>query len=219
MFVIRTVLYIVFVLGLFACGGKKEDSVNVEEPQKVYTRFRGDYKTFNDMPDKHLSAAVNKGISPMMDRADTAQYEKKMVRLPMELDLFKVDKLTHSVPYLVPDASALLVQICANFRDSLDSKKLAHYKPIVTSVTRTMADVEVLTKRNRNASDNSAHTYGTTFDISWKRFQKIGPEGKDEVSVDKLKLVLAQVLHDLRERGKCYIVHERKQACFHITVR
>lgn len=208
------------VLSLFACKEKVEGSKPEEDSvQKVYTRFRGDYKTFNDMPDKHLAAATAKGITPMANRADTAKHVKDMVRLPMELNLYRIDKLTHSVPYLVPDASALLIQICANFRDSLRSKKLPYYKPIITSITRTQDDVSGLTKRNRNASDNSAHTYGTTFDISWKRFQKIGVSGANDVSVDKLKLVLAQVLHDLRERDKCYIVHERKQACFHITVR
>lgn len=220
MFVLKNIVYAMLVLMLFACKEKAEEPKPEEEGvQKVYSRFRGDYKTFNDMPDKHLAAATAKGITPMTNRADTAKHAQDMVRLPMELDLYKIDKLTHSVPYLVPDASALLVQICANFRDSLKSKRLPYYKPIITSITRTQDDVSGLTKRNHNASDNSAHTYGTTFDISWKRFQKIGVSGKNDVSVDKLKLVLAQVLHNLRERDKCYIVHERKQACFHITVR
>ncbi len=220
MFVFRSVIFTVLVCSIFACKKKVEEEVGTAENiPKVYTRFRGDYKTFNDMPDKHLSAAIAKGIVPMSSRADTAKHTKDMVRLPMELNLYRIDKLTHSVPYLVPDASALLIQICANFRDSLKSKRLPYYKPIVTSITRTQEDVTGLTKRNRNASDNSAHTYGTTFDISWKRFQKIGASGTNDVSVDKLKLILAQVLHDLRERDKCYIVHERKQACFHITVR
>lgn len=220
MFVYKTIIYAMLALSIFACKNKDKEAEKTEESiPKVYTRFRGDYKTFNDMPEKHLSAAMAKGITPMINREDTAKHVKDMVRLPMELNLYKIDKLTHSVPYLVPDASALLIQICANFRDSLKSKKLPYYKPIITSITRTQEDVTGLTKRNRNASDNSAHTYGTTFDISWKRFQKIGVSGTNDVCVDKLKLILAQVLHDLRERDKCYIVHERKQACFHITVR
>ena len=46
----------------------------------------------------------------------------------------------------------------------------------MTSVLRTQDDVKRLRRRNGNASANSAHFYGTTFDVSWKRFQKIEDE-------------------------------------------
>lgn len=210
----------VLVICFESCrGNKEESSVDSVEQPKVYTRFRGAYKSFNDMPELHLEAAQRKGILPMTERGDTAKFLGQMVRLPMELDLYKIDKLSHSVPYLVTDASKLLVQISSNFRDSLISKKLPVYKLVVTSVTRSLDDVASLTKRNGNASNNSAHCYGTTFDISWKRFQKRGPEGVNDVSTDRLKLILGEVLHDLRQRDMCYVVHEKKQACFHITVR
>ena len=34
-----------------------------------------------------------------------------------------------------------------------------------------------------------------------------------------LKLVLSEVLRDLRKADKCYIKYELKQGCFHITTR
>ncbi len=204
---------------LLACKGKQEESLSIDNVEAAYTRFAGKYKSFDDMPELHLEAAQRKGITPMAERDDTIQHLKDMVHLPVELDLYKLDKLKYSVPYLVSDASKLLVQISSNFRDSLISKKLPVYKLIVTSVTRTLDDVSALTKRNRNASDNSAHCYGTTFDISWRRFEKKGLEGTNDISTDRLKLILGEVLHDLRQRNLCYVVHERKQACFHITVR
>lgn len=217
----RTIFFLSVFFFLFgSCKGKKEESHSIENADtKTYTRFRGAYKSFNDMPELHLEAAQRKGIEPMTERGDTAKFLSEMVRLPMELDLYKIDKLTHSVPYLVDDASKLLVLISSNFRDSLVRKKLPIYKLVVTSVTRSLDDVASLTKRNGNASHNSAHCYGTTFDISWKRFLKRGPEGTNDVSTDRLKLILGEVLHDLRERDMCYVVHEKKQACFHITVR
>lgn len=217
----RTLFFMSAFLFLFgACKGDKEESQseNNTEP-KTFTRFRGDYKSFNDLHDLHLEAAQRKGIIPMETRNDTIKNQGKMVRLPMELDLYKMHNLTHSIPYLVDDASKLLLQISSNFRDSLINKKLPVYKLVVTSVTRTLDDVSSLTKRNSNASHNSAHCYGTTFDVSWKRFEKRGPKGANDVSTDKLKLILGQVLHDLRQRDFCYVVHERRQACFHITVR
>ena len=33
------------------------------------------------------------------------------------------------------------------------------------------------------------------------------------------KYSLMASLRDLREQGMCYVKHERKQSCFHITVR
>ena len=93
------------------------------------------------------------------------------------------------------------------------------YKPIITSITRTNDDVKGLSRRNRNASDNSAHRYGTTIDIAWTRFDKVNPTDSRVLDDGRLKAILGQVLHDLHERDRCYIKHERKQSCFHITVR
>lgn len=211
-------LFIFSIILLFVTACKGNEPEPVKEPT-AYKRFRGSYNSFNDMPELHLEAAINKGITPMTSRTDTAKHIARLVRIPDELHIYRTAKLTHSVPYLVEDASKLLIRIGFNFKDSLRNKKLPDYKLVLTSVTRTQEDVKSLTKRNINASENSVHCYGTTFDISWKRFDKLGPKGDDDISPEKLKLVLAEVLHDLRERGRCYIVHEKKQACFHITVR
>ena len=105
---------------------------------------------------------------------------------------------------------------------SLTSKGLNTNQIVVTSVLRTEDDVKRLRRRNVNASKNSAHFYGTTFDVSWKRFRKIEDEdGRplQDVSADTLKLVLAEVLRDLRKADKCFIKYELKQGCFHITTR
>lgn len=211
----------VVLLSLTACHSKESKEVKKEEHHnnKQYTKFDGDYsKHFSDLPDLHLMAAEAKGIEPMSCRKDTSLCLNKLDRIPPELELYKTDTLKYSIPFLIHDATSLLLEICTNFRDSLTSKKMTLYKPILTSIMRTDEDVKILTKRNSNASDNSAHRYGTTFDISWRRFNKVAQTAND-VSPEKLKLVLGQVLYDLRERDKCYIKYERKQACFHITVR
>ena len=127
---------------------------------------------------------------------------------------YEVDELTHSLPYLVPRAAELLEDIGRNFRDSLDSKDLPSRKIIVTSVLRTAGTVKELRKSNINASANSAHVYGTTFDIAYARYA-----GAKEGERDKLKTVLAEVLRDLRQEKRCYVRYEYKQGCFHVTVR
>ncbi len=204
---------------LFSCSSSDSDTQNQSEKTTQNGKFKGNYnKAFNDLHDLHIAAATANGISPLATRDAATKMGNKLVLIPQELPIYKTDKLTHSSPYLVPKASELVVDICKNFRDSLISKNIPLYKPILTSLTRTDEDVKKLTKRNSNASHNSAHCYGTTFDISWKRFEKIDSASKD-VSVDKLKYVLAEVLFDLKQEKRCYIKHEKKQACFHITVR
>ena len=123
---------------------------------------------------------------------------------------------------MVPPANVWLENIGQNFLASLTAKGLNPYKVIVTSVLRTTHDVKRLKKKNVNATLNSAHFYGTTFDISWKRFQKIeDPKGRplEEVGSDTLKLVLSEVLRDMKKENQCYIKYELQQGCFHITAR
>ena len=98
---------------------------------------------------------------------------------------YQVDELTHSIPYLVPRAEKLLKTIGRNFQDSLSSKGLSSRKIIVTSVLRTTGNVKKLRKKNVNASANSAHVYGTTFDVAYARYK-----GAEKEETDKLKSVL-----------------------------
>lgn len=211
--------------GLSACGKSKAETVPADAaPPGTETerkaRFTGNYsREFNDLHELQIVAAVNNGITPMASRDDTLTLKGELVRIPDELELYKTDELTHSIPFLVPSAAKLLMDIGQNFRDSLYSKELPLYRLYLTSVTRTDEDIEKLTKRNANATDNSAHRYGTTFDLSWKRFEQVDADTLQAIPPERLKLVLAQVLFDLKKQERCYVKHERKQACFHITVR
>ncbi|MEG1838585.1 MAG: DUF5715 family protein, partial [Bacteroidaceae bacterium] len=40
-----------------------------------------------------------------------------------------------------------------------------------------------------------------------------------DVGRDTLKLVLSEVLRDLKKAEACYVKYELKQGCFHITAR
>ncbi|MCF0257524.1 MAG: DUF5715 family protein [Bacteroides heparinolyticus] len=202
-------------------GCKKKDmSLKLNQPRNI----RGviSYKrSFGDLNEKHLNVAQALGISPISSREE-AERMKERLQLITTNELYAVDSLTHSLPYLIPEAASLLDTIGSNFLDSLVSKGLNPNKVVVTSVLRTKEDVKRLRRRNGNASENSAHFYGTTFDVSWKRFQKVEDEdGRplQDVSSDTLKLVLSEVLRDLKQAEKCYVKYELKQGCFHITAR
>lgn len=175
---------------------------------------------FPDTNDLQMTAAQQFGVPPVQNRQDAEKRKTELVYVGAN-PYFEIDELRQSIPYLVPRASVLLQDIGKAFHDSLYVKGVHPHQLIITSVLRTEDDVETLRKRNRNASENSCHRYGTTFDISYRRYKPVQTtiEPHREVSNDTLKFVLAEVLRDMRESGRCYIKYEVKQSCFHITTR
>ncbi|SDH46982.1 DUF5715 family protein [Bacteroides ovatus] len=220
---LRILPLFLLMIGLttLTAGCKKKDmSLKLNTPHNI--RGVVSYKrSFPDLNDTHLEVAKKIGIRPLADREAAEAMKEKLTHIT-DNEFYAVDSLTHSIPYLVPRASALLDTIGSNFLDSLTAKGLNPNQVIVTSVLRTQNDIKRLRRRNGNASENSAHCFGATFDVSWRRFKKI--EDKDgrplqDVGADTLKLVLSEVLRDLRKAEKCYIKYELKQGCFHITAR
>ena len=178
-------------------------------------------KAFDDSNSVQLVAAERYGIKPVQNRSEADSLKDVLVLLE-DNDFYTVDSLTHSIPYLTFGAKGVLDKIGRNFRDSLYAKGRIPYRLVVTSVLRTKDDVAVLRRRNVNASANSTHCYGTTFDITYARFED-SPAPKPAilrpVEPWELKKVLAEVLRDLRDEGLCYVKYEFKQPCFHITAR
>ncbi|WP_394708140.1 DUF5715 family protein [uncultured Bacteroides sp.] len=205
---------------LLICGlsGCKDKTLKLNHPKNI----RGviSYKrSFGDLNDLQLAVAQSIGIRPVSSRKAVEAMKGKLVHLE-DNEYYILDSLTHSLPYLVPKASELLTHIGSNFLDSLKAKGLNPNEIIVTSVLRTLDDVRKLRHHNGNASEKSAHFYGTTFDVSWKRFEKVEEDRPmQDVSSDTLKLVLSEVLRDFRKADKCYVKYELKQGCFHITAR
>ena len=178
-------------------------------------------REFNDLNDTQLKVAQAIGIPIIADR-EAAEKMKKQLKEIADCENYIIDSLTHSIPFLIPGAAKLLDTIGSNFNDSLEAKGLNPNRIIVTSVLRTQHDVKRLRRTNGNASENSTHMHGTTFDISWKRFlktDKVNGHPTEAVSADTLKMVLSEVLRDLKKSGECYVKHERNQGCFHITTR
>ena len=176
---------------------------------------------FPDSNAVQLSAAQKLGVKPVANRTDAEKRKNELVYVGGN-PFFYIEPLKQSIPYLVPKAAILLQDIGRNFMDSLQLKQVPMHKIRVTSVLRTKDDVDKLRKRNRNATENSCHLYGTTFDISYTKYVTVSdPEGPQRRAVqnDTLKYVLSEVLRDLRVQNRCYIKYEVKQACFHITVR
>ena len=176
--------------------------------------------TFPDSNSVQMAAASKYGVSPVKDRQEAEARMKELVYVGAN-PYFHVDKLNNSIPYLVPRASILLQDIGKAFFDSLTIKGIPLHKIIVTSVLRTKDDVARLRNRNQNATENSCHLYGTTFDLCYNRYITVeDPEGPARRAVrnDTLKWVLSEVLRDFRQQKRCFIKYEVKQGCFHMTV-
>ena len=173
------------------------------------------YKTaFPDSQSVQIVAANRWGVRPVRNRADAERRKNELVYVG-ESPYYHVDRLSSSIPYLVPRAAVLLQDIGQAFYDSLYMKGVPLNQLIVTSVLRTKDDVARLQRHNGNATDNSCHLYGTTFDICYNRYHALD----QEVRNDTLKWVLSEVLRDIRRDKRAYIKYEVKQGCFHMTVR
>lgn len=176
--------------------------------------------TFPDQQDVQILAATKHGVKPVQNRLEAENSKGKLVYVGSN-PFFYVDKLNNSIPYLVPRASVLLQDIGRAYFDSLQIKGIPLHKIIVTSILRTKDDVAKLRTRNGNATENSCHLYGTTFDICYNRYKQIQTreQPRRQVQNDTLKWVFSEVLRDFRDKNRCYIKYEVKQGCFHITVK
>ena len=171
---------------------------------------------FNDSNALQLEAAEKNGFKPVASLSDAYHINKPLIRI-YSCDAYMLDDLTASVPYLVPKAAQLLKEIGYAFQDSVRKRGGKDYRIKVTSVTRTEYSVDKLRRRNRAATENSCHLFGTTVDISWVKFDCLDPSMV--ISLEDLKNILAEVVLDFRRQGRCYAIFERRAGCLHITVR
>ena len=178
-------------------------------------------KEFHDLNEVQLALAQAIGVPPVKDRDEAERMKNRLVEIK-DNDLYSVGDLSHSIPFLIPSAAELLDRIGRNFQDSLASRGLNPNKLFVSSVLRTQDDVKKLRQENLNAAEVSTHSYGTTFDLAYWRYVKV-PELRgrayEDVPPEYLRATLSQVLKDLHDDGACYVKYEKKQSCFHITVR
>lgn len=96
---IGSVAVVFLTVAILGCGGEKKKT--------AFRYFRNYQRTFNDMNDRHLKAARQWGIKPIMTDADFEREKGKLSEISSGR-YYEVDKLTYSVPFLVPRAESLL---------------------------------------------------------------------------------------------------------------
>ncbi len=207
-------------------GEPTQEQAPSEQPPHPILSVPSYREAFPDLQDTHLQAALRLGVPPVRDRQEAEALRAqdgapKLVYVGASPLYAIAPRMTASIPYLEPTASRQLATLASSYLDSLAAKGVPLHKLIVSSALRTEADVARLVKRNRNASLQSCHRYGTTFDVCYNRYETVSPPGEQRrpVANDTLKWVLSEVLRDLRAQGLCYVKYEVKQGCFHITAR
>ncbi|MDE7465731.1 MAG: hypothetical protein K2M59_04815 [Muribaculaceae bacterium] len=171
-------------------------------------------EVFNDSNYRQYRYAEALGIEPIRSLRDAYHSRRPLIEIKTN-QYYTVDRLTHSYPYLVPEAARLLTDIGRSFNDSLRARGVTGCRIIVTSLLRTPQLVRRLRRVNVNSTDSSTHQFGTTFDITYSRFDDVAISKR--VPHEQMKQLLATILLEERNRGNCLIKYERKTPCFHIT--
>jgi hypothetical protein len=168
----------------------------------------------------------------------------RLVRLEDSTEYWVMRALTHSEPYVTPDARALLLEIGRRFHARLDAMGVPRYRMEVTSLLRTAASQAELRRVNPNAAlGESTHEYGTTMDVAYASFGAPAELGFDVGSADaawltprldriaaalletvaarnalELRAILGLVMIDVQNDGLALVTLERLQPVYHFTV-
>jgi hypothetical protein len=215
------VVIVVFILLLpYLKSFKKAEELH--EP-KIIGMIRVD--KYSDLNELHLKYAKANGIKgfksdkELKENVETLLSKRELVKIENN-SYYVVDKLTHSHPYLTPEASKLLNEIGKRFHQKLAEQNLKKRYYQITSLLRTGESQRRLSQSNVNASSNSSHLYGTTFDITYARvFSKPKLDKDFEIADGPAIKLLSEVIGELRKEGRCLVVTERRERCFHITVK
>lgn len=159
--------------------------------------------------------------------------EGRLVELGDSTEYWILRDMDHSVPYVTPDARAMLTELGRRFHARLDRLGLPRYRMKVTSALRTDETQADLRKINSYASRTvSAHEFGTTVDVSHERFAVPAPdparagwemeaEMLDEVGREHARVLQAELgraIAEMRTRGALHVMMENKQPVYHMTV-
>lgn len=167
----------------------------------IHAQKNGLKKAFKDKEDLYanIDSCLNNGI---LVKIEENRY-------------YAIKDLTHSHPYLIPEAAKLLNDIGISFQQKLHENNLGNYKFCITSMLRTENDQKQLMHINRNATPNgSAHYFGTTFDIGYYKYEK----NSLCESNPQVEQILKETLRELRQQCRFLIICEGRSKCFHITV-
>lgn len=120
--------------------------------------------------------------------------------------------LTHSEPFLLPAARAVLEDMATRFADAMEGTEDEGASIRITSLTRTEAQQKRLRRRNANAfRGKSSHNYGASFDVAFI------DRPDESVTCGGPTWAMQTILQDMQREGKILVIPEG--ICMHITPR
>ncbi len=120
--------------------------------------------------------------------------------------------LSHSEPYLLPAAKAVLIDMANRFADAMEGTADEGASIRITSLTRTESQQNRLRRRNSNAfKGKSSHSYGASFDVAFI------DRPDNSVTCGGPTWAMQTILQDMQKEGKILIIPEG--ICMHITPR
>jgi uncharacterized protein YcbK (DUF882 family) len=127
-----------------------------------------------------------------------------------ESEGFGISELDYSTAHLTPLARKRLYELGHRFRASIEDQNQKSSYFLVSSITRSVPQQEMLTRSNSAATkSHSPHSYGVAFDI----YNLVSPDNHCQAGL----LALEKVLSAMQQEGKILLCPESK--CIHVTVK
>ncbi|HEX2091349.1 MAG TPA: DUF5715 family protein [Longimicrobiaceae bacterium] len=217
------------------------DSVRAAFGRVRRLRWREVWGLRRDVNAEQIATAERLGVRAS-DSAEIVRLvrEGRLVALGDSTPHWVLRRMEHSVPYVTPDARAMLVELGRRFHARLDSLGLPLYRMKITSALRTDEAQAELRRINPNASRTvSAHEFGTTVDVSHERFAVPAEpgngdppgaapavrqmevemlEGVGKENARALQAELGRAIAEMRGEGALQVMMEDRQPVYHMTV-
>lgn len=209
------------------------DYINHQRERKLRTHLLKD----------HLKAAeaLNLEAAGNRESIETQIREKQLERITRDKNsLFYFYNLPRGNRYLRDFAARGLNNLGKEFQNTLASHGFkAKVKFAVTSAFRGGNYQKSLRKRNRNAVAASSHAYGISFDVFFDEYFVVVDKPDESFITDssrlnalrgqygyllggalrrQFKAAMAETLIRLQNAGSLYVILEKRQRCFHVTI-
>ena len=161
---------------------------------------------------RHVELAETYGLqTPPVTRAgiDSLVAAGALVALPAGSGYVAWDG-EHSDPVLTAGGAASLDSVALRFGERLDRLGLPRVQFTVSSVLRSDEDQEALRGVNSNAAaGRSSHSYGTTYDITYRRYSWAGDEPPPPPPLDGVPALTRALLADhlAAQRAQAFARH------------
>lgn len=194
------------------------DTVLADGPRLTRTQ-QGDLREYLNA--EQVATAQEFGVGAVRDSAEIHRLvaNDRLVALEDSSEYWVVRDLTHSMPYVTPDAHAMLTELGRRFHARLDSLGLPAFRFEISSALRTGAMQADLRQGNSNASrTTSSHEFGTTVDVAYNEFSAPAELPFDLAISDTLGLsdseraAVEERVRDQALRSLGDVAHERAPA-------